>query len=114
MLTVNANRASSPSHPVSASVPYIAMPTNGIAAHTLTLEDVWRRLLRQKWTLLLTALAVLLLTAYFTWTATPSYRAAATIQIEKEGVQVVNFGTVTSASPDMGEQDPFSVPNTSS
>lgn len=107
MLTVNANRASSPSHPVSASVPYIAMPTNGIAAHTLTLEDVWRRLLRQKWTLLLTALAVLLLTAYFTWTATPSYRAGATIQIEKEGVQVVNFGTVTSASPDMGEQDPF-------
>ncbi|UOG91566.1 MAG: polysaccharide biosynthesis tyrosine autokinase [Candidatus Thiothrix sulfatifontis] len=107
MLTVNANRASSPSHPVSASVPYIAMPTNGIVAHTLTLEDVWRRLLRQKWTLLLTALAVLLLTAYFTWTATPSYRAGATIQIEKEGVQVVNFGTVTSASPDMGEQDPF-------
>jgi capsular exopolysaccharide family len=108
MLTVNNNtRVVSSPHVVSAPVPYLAVPATGVSTHTLTLEDVWRRLLRQKWTLLLTALSILLLTAYFTWTATPSYRASATIQIEKEGVQVVNFGTVTSASPDMGEQDPF-------
>lgn len=107
MLTVNATRALPPSHPVSASVPYIPMPTTGIVAHTLTLQDIWRRLLRQKWTLLLTALSVILLTAYFTWTATPSYRAGATIQIEKQGVQIVNFGTLSSTSPDMGDQDPF-------
>ncbi|UJS23794.1 GumC family protein [Thiothrix winogradskyi] len=107
MLTVNANRVPSPSHSVAAPVPYLAVPAAGIATHTLTLEDVWRRLMRQKWTFLLTTLSIILLTVYFTWTATPSYRAGATIQIEKEGVQIVNFGTLTSASPDMGEQDPF-------
>lgn len=108
MLTVN-NKRSVTSTPLHGSVPapYIAVPASGINTHTLTLEDVWRRLVRQKWTLLLTALSVILLTAYFTWTTTPTYRAGATIQIEKEGVQVVNFGTVTSAAPDMGEQDPF-------
>ncbi len=107
MLTVTNKKgvASSPHHAVVA--PYMAVPATGISHHTLTLEDVWRRLMRQKWTLLLTALSILLLTGYITWTTTPIYRAGATIQIEKQGVQVVNFGTVTSAAPDMGEQDPF-------
>ncbi|MDD5394551.1 MAG: polysaccharide biosynthesis tyrosine autokinase [Thiothrix sp.] len=86
--------------------PRMTLPVTG-AANGLSLEDVWRRLVRQKWTLLLIALTVMLLTAYFTWTTPPSYRAGATVQIEKEGAQVVNFGTVSTTSPDMGEQDPF-------
>lgn len=108
MLTVN-NKSSvvNPHRQASVPTPYFAVPATGVSAHALTLEDVWRRLMRQKWTLLLTALSILLLTAYITWTTPPTYRAGATIQIEKEGVQVVNFGTVTSASPDMGEQDSF-------
>ena len=108
MLTVN-NKSSviNPASHHSAAVPYLAVPASGVNSHALTLEDVWKRLMRQKWTLLLTALSILLLTAYITWTTPPSYRAGATIQIEKEGVQIVNFGTVSSASPDMGEQDPF-------
>lgn len=110
MLTVS-NKKSVVSPPIqTALAPYVTLPAAGMpggAVHALTLEDVWRRLMRQKWTLLLTALSILLVTAYLTWTTTPAYRAGATIQIEKEGIQVVNFGTVTSASPDMGEQDPF-------
>lgn len=108
MLTVTPKKsvANVPLH-AAVPAPYVAVPPSGVPGHVLTLEDVWRRLLRQKWTLLFTALSILLLTAYLTWTATPTYRAGATIQIEKEGVQVVNFGTLTSASPDMGEQDPF-------
>lgn len=89
------------------ATPYVSSPPVALAAQTLTLLDVWRRLWRQKWVLLLTFLTVLGLTAYLTWTATPSYRAAATIQIEKQGIQIVDFGTLTRASPDMGEQDPF-------
>jgi capsular exopolysaccharide synthesis family protein len=108
MLTVNSKKSVfNPPPNASIPTPYFAAPVMGVPAHALTLEDIWRRLLRQKWTLLLTALSILLLTAYVTWTTPPTYRAGATIQIEKEGVQIVNFGTVSSASPDMGEQDPF-------
>lgn len=108
MLTVADKKSVAAHHHTSAvTAPYIAVPAAGIPVHTLTLEDVWKRLLRQKWTLLLTALVITLLTAWITWSTPPSYRSGATIQIEKEGVQIVNFGTLSSASPDMGEQDPF-------
>jgi capsular exopolysaccharide synthesis family protein len=88
-------------------MPNKALPITESTANGLSLEDVWHRLVRQKWTLWLVALSVLLLTAYFTWTTPPSYRAVTTVQIEKEGAQVVNFGTVTATQPDAGEQDPF-------
>lgn len=89
---------------------YTSTPVTGVQAvgvHTVTLEDMGRKLMRQKWTLLLTALSIVILTAYITWTTPPTYRAGGTIQIEKNGAQVVNFGTVTAATPDIGEQDPF-------
>ncbi len=109
MLTVaNKNNVSAPfSNATTAAAPYIAVPASSVPTHNLTLEDVWRRLMRQKWVLLLTALSVILLTVWITWTTEPTYRAGATIQIEKEGAQIVNFGTVSNASPDMGAQDPF-------
>lgn len=106
MLTVT-NKNNLPQHPFHASAPSPQVTALATPGRALTLEDIWRRLMRQKWVLLLTALSILLLTAYITWTTTPTYRSGATIQIEKDGVQIVNFGAVTSLSPDMGEQDPF-------
>ncbi len=110
MLTITDKKPiASPSPAGGMPAAYTASPVGGYGAgtHALTLEDVLRRLMRQKWTLLLTTLTVMLLTAYTTWTTPPSYRAVGTVQIEKQGAQVVNFGTVNSASPDIGEQDPF-------
>jgi capsular exopolysaccharide synthesis family protein len=80
-----------------------AVPT----PHGVTLEDIWRKLVRQKWVFLPVMLATILLAAFITWSIQPTYRSMATLQIEKEGVQVVNFGSVNNASPDMGELDPF-------
>jgi len=89
-------------------LPSVLSAANGAnPLHQVGLEDIWRRLLRQKALLLLTTLAVLLLTAYITWSTTPSYRSFSTVQIEKEGAQIVNFGALNSASPDMGDSDPF-------
>lgn len=109
MLTVSDKKnITTPLPPAGVAVaPYIAVPSASVPTNNLTLEGIWRRLMRQKWTLLLTALAIILLTAWITWNTVPTYRAEATIQIEKEAVQIVNFGSLTSASPDMGAQDPF-------
>ncbi|MBU0654461.1 MAG: polysaccharide biosynthesis tyrosine autokinase [Gammaproteobacteria bacterium] len=109
MLTVSEKKIVpvSTSHVSSSVAPYIAVPATSVPGNGLTLEGVWRRLMRQKWTLLLTMLAVILLTVWNTLTTVPTYRAGATIQIEKETVQIVNFGAVSSASPDMGTLDPF-------
>lgn len=90
-----------------AETPYTAVVAALPAEQDLPLELLWRRLLRQKWPLLSILLSVLLLSALITWATPPSYRAMATLQIEKQGVQVVNFGSVTAPSPDLGEQDPF-------
>ncbi len=76
-------------------------------AEGIGIVEIWHRLWRQKWTVLLVALPVLLLTAYLTWTTTPTYRAETLIQIEKEGAKVVEFNTISQGAPDMGEQDPF-------
>ena len=87
-------------------VPYVAPPT-ALPTPALTIEDIWRRLWRNKWIFLVTALSVMLVTAYMTWTTVPTYRAGATIQIEKDGVKVVNFGTVDANGPNLGVDDPF-------
>ena len=46
-------------------------------------------------------------TVVITWSMLPAYRAVSTIQIEKEGAQIVDFGNIKQLPPDMGEQDPF-------
>jgi capsular exopolysaccharide synthesis family protein len=81
------------------------MPAN--MAEGVGIVEIWQRLLRQKWTVLLVALPVFLLTAYLTWTTPPTYRAETLIQIEKEGARVVEFNTISQTAPDLGEQDPF-------
>ena len=72
-----------------------------------SLAEVWQKLWRNKWWVILTFSGMVLLTAYITFNIQPIYRAAATLQIEKEGAKVVNYGNVTPISTDMGEQDPF-------
>ena len=83
-------------------VPALNLPTQGLG-----LEAIGRRLWRQKWVLLVVALLVTLLTAYNTLTTPSTYRAVATIQIEKEGAKIVKFDTPNDTAPDMGEEDPF-------
>ena len=86
------------------------MPAGGIQPATsgmLTLAQLWQRLWRQKWLFLTTLLLVLLATALITVMTKPEYRAISTIQIEKQGAQIVNFGNVKQVAPDMGEIDLF-------
>ncbi len=88
-------------------LPAFSVAVTPAPAVSLTIEELWRRLMRQKWLFLLTLLTVLVLTVWITWSLVPSYRAVSTIQIEKEGAQIVDFGALNTASPDLGEQDPF-------
>ncbi len=95
--------------PPAVIAPGVAAPAFAFAppAGALTLEALWRRLWRQKWLFLFTLLSVLLATVVITWSMLPAYRAVSTIQIEKEGAQIVDFGNIKQLPPDMGEQDPF-------
>lgn len=77
------------------------------ASNLLTLDQLWRRLWRQKWLFLTTLFLVLLTTAIITLMMKPEYRAISTIQIEKQGAQIVDFGNVGQTTPDMGESDLF-------
>ncbi len=73
----------------------------------VTLQTLWQRLLRQKWLFMMVLLLCLLLAGLVSWMMTPMYRAGSTIQIEKQGAQIVNFGELKKITPDMGELDPF-------
>ncbi|TXH69268.1 MAG: polysaccharide biosynthesis tyrosine autokinase [Thiothrix sp.] len=80
---------------------------NPNSSSLLSLAQVWQRLWRQKWLFLSSLFLVLLVTALITLMQKPEYRASSTIQIEKQGAQVVDFGNVRQVSPDMGEGDMF-------
>lgn len=84
-----------------------AMGAKNAAASGLTLDQLWRRLWRQKWLFLTTLCLVLLATTIITLMIKPEYRAISTIQIDKQGAQVVDFGNVRQVDPDMGESDMF-------
>lgn len=73
----------------------------------LTLGALWRRLMRHKWLFLLTALTIFLLSLLVTFSIQPTYRAVSTIQIQKEGAQVVEFGRLTRGAPSFTDRDPF-------
>lgn len=112
MLTLSekAPAVSSPTIPV--ILPSLEMMSamsnkNTNSSGLLTLDQLWRRIWRQKWLFLSTLLLVLLVTALITANMKPEYRSISTIQIEKQGAQVVDFGNVKQVSPDMGESDLF-------
>lgn len=73
----------------------------------MTFRTLWQRLMRQKLLIMLVLLTSLLLAGLLTWMMTPSYRAVSTLQIEKQGAQIVNFGELNKPTPDLGELDPF-------
>ncbi|MEZ5537577.1 MAG: polysaccharide biosynthesis tyrosine autokinase [Thiolinea sp.] len=73
----------------------------------MTLQTIWQRLIRQKMLFAIVILLALLLAGLLTWMMTPAYRAVSTIQIEKQGAQIVNFGELNKPTPDLGELDPF-------
>jgi len=74
----------------------------------MSLTDVFGILNKRKWTILLTLLSILALVAWFTFSTDPTYRANATIQIEREGAEIVDFGR-TQKSIDSAStiNDPF-------
>lgn len=98
-------------------LPHIAQPAPAPsipAAHTptsdkeLSLRDLFAILIHRKWTILFTLLFTLLFALLFTFSTKPSYVAHATIQIEREGPQVVSFGqTEVQSSAIDSLQDPF-------
>ena len=74
----------------------------------LSIRDIFSILGRRKWTILFTTLFTVMFALLFTFATKPSYVANATIQIEREGPQVVSFGQTEARSnaPD-SLQDPF-------
>lgn len=112
MLTVSEQvpAVASPSIPVILPSPELmsAMGAKQTAATgLLSLDQLWRRLWRQKWLFLTILFLVLLATTLITLRMKPEYRAISTIQIDKQGAQVVDFGNVRQVDPDMGESDMF-------
>jgi capsular exopolysaccharide synthesis family protein len=55
------------------------------------LRDYWKVIQKRKWTIISFALIVLIATGVATFTMKPIYRATATIQINKENPQIVDF-----------------------
>jgi len=62
------------------------------ASQEVSLSDILGILARRKWTILLTLLSILALVMLYTFSVKPTYRANATIQIEREGAEIVDFG----------------------
>ena len=108
MVTVNNNALPAPAVAPATTGPssgaILANPSEGGA---LTLKELWQRLMRQKALFLTVLLSTLLLSALITWSIVPQFRAVSTLQIEKQGTQVVDFGELNRPTPDLGELDPF-------
>jgi len=62
------------------------------ASQEVSLSDILGILARRKWTILLTLLSILAFAMLYTFSVKPTYRANATIQIEREGAEIVDFG----------------------
>ena len=63
-----------------------------VAQEEMALTDIVGILKRRKWTILLTLLSILALASWYTFSTKPTYRANATVQIEREGAEIVDFG----------------------
>ena len=73
-----------------------------------SVSDILGILNRRKWAILFILLSTLALVAWYTFSTKPSYRANATIQIDRSGAEIVDFGRTqqVSASSD-ALNDPF-------
>ncbi|NIS68275.1 MAG: hypothetical protein GTO12_04775, partial [Proteobacteria bacterium] len=57
----------------------------------VNLRDYWKVIKKRRWTIIALFLIVVITTAVMTFTMRPIYRATATIQINKENPQIVDF-----------------------
>ena len=93
-----------------AGVPARGMPSLSLEMQEERHDDeinllaYWHILLKRKWLVLSVVIGVVALTLLKTLTTTPIYRATAVLQIEKEGMQVVQMGGVQPG--DFGGWDP--------
>ena len=90
-------------------VPNYVEPTSAnTEPQETSLLDIFGILKRRKITILLTLLTILTLVVLYTLSTKPTYRANATIQIEREGAEIVNFGQTKKVS-EVGDSlnDPF-------
>ena len=96
------------SHLVPANPSAHVVPTLATANQDLNLHDILSILKRRKWALIVPLLLTLAAVLFYTLSIPPSYRANAMIQIEREGVQVVNFGQTGKAGGSFElDKDPF-------
>ena len=77
------------------------------APKEMSMRDIFGILGRRKFTILFTLLSTLALTLLYTFSVKPSFRANAIIQIEREGAEIVNFGSTQQTSTGYSENDPF-------
>ncbi len=74
----------------------------------LSLNDIFSILWRRKWIIMLSTLLTIAIALLFTLSAKPTYRANATIQIERKGPEVVSFGKTESFAGEVDTlNDPF-------
>jgi len=62
------------------------------------LRDYWKVIRKRKWTIISFTFIVLIATGVMTFTTKPVYRATATIQINRENPQIVDFKEIFSAN----------------
>ena len=85
-----------------------APPPAPVPEKELSIRDIFSILGRRKWTILFTTLFTIFFALLFTFSTKPSYVASATIQIEREGPQVVSFGQTEAKTTSIDStQDPF-------
>ena len=85
-----------------------APPLAPVPEKELSIRDIFSILGRRKWTILFTTLFTLMFALLFTLATKPTFLANATIQIEREGPQVVSFGQTEAKSNSTDSlTDPF-------
>lgn len=91
------------------AVPMMPVPPLApVPEKELSIRDIFSILGRRKWTILFTTLFTILLALLFTISTKPTYVASATIQIEREGAEIVSFGQTQAKSTSTDSlQDPF-------
>jgi len=82
-------------------------PQNNPDEPNTSFSDILNILKRRKWSIIIPLLIILFLVTYYTLSTPPSFRANATIQIEREGAEIVDFGRTQNRVTSYDLNDPF-------
>lgn len=63
----------------------------------IDLRALWAMLMRRRWTVIITALIIVVAGTIYTAVQTPIYRASTTVQIERESSNIIDFEDVVAA-----------------